>query len=150
VFIAIGAVTLCVAMVLVVLSVMGGWLDMVKNRARGLLGDVIITNNSYSGLPLYDDFIRELASRSEPWMNQVERAAPVIYTAGLPRFPDSAQTDMVQVVGIRLEDTYAINAFKASLFYEKYYPGTTTFAEAKKPVFGRDFDTPPKRTKDGE
>ena len=52
-YFAIAAVTLCVAMVLIVMSVMGGWLDMVKQRARGLLGDVIVDNKAFQGYLLH-------------------------------------------------------------------------------------------------
>ena len=38
----IGAVMLCVAMVLVVMSVMGGFLDTIRARSRGLHSEVVL------------------------------------------------------------------------------------------------------------
>jgi len=56
-FFAIAAVWLCTAMVLIVVSVMGGFLDMVKARSRGLLGDLIMENGALQGFPFYQEFI---------------------------------------------------------------------------------------------
>lgn len=142
-FFAIAAVTLCVAMVLVVMSVMGGWLDQVKKRARGLLGDVIVDNSAYSGFPLYEEFIDEI----EKWP-EVARATPVLYTWGLVRFANTGQNGTVRVVGIRLNEVYEVNAFKSSLFYETYYPGTTALEEQQQPLLGLDTDAPPIRLSD--
>lgn len=129
VYIAIGAVMLCTAMVLVVMSVMGGWLDQVKVRARGLLGDIVVDNRYFSGMPLYQEFIDEVSKWPE-----VEKATPVIYTYGLLRSARTGQTSTVQIVGLRLDEVYQVNAFKRSLFFENFYPGTTSFAEQRRPV----------------
>lgn len=132
-YFAVAAVTLCVWMVVIVMSVMGGFLDMVKARARGLLGDVIIDNHSYQGFPLYQEFIDEITQWPE-----VVAATPVIYTAGLLAFPNYNSQHLVQVVGIRLHEVYEVNAFEEGLFYEKYYPGTTSFEPTRQPVIGFD------------
>ena len=137
-YFAIAAVTLCVMMVLVVMSIMGGWLEQVKLRARGLLGDVIVDNLSYSGFPLYQEFINEISAWPE-----VVKATPVLYTWGLYRFDGTTRNGTVRVVGIRLHDVYEVNAFKAGLFYEKFYPGTTTLAPQQQPYLSLDLDAPP-------
>jgi lipoprotein-releasing system permease protein len=137
-YFAIAAVMLCVAMVLIVLSVMGGWLEMVKRQARGLLGDIIVDNRAYAGFPLYQEFIDEISRWPE-----IVKATPVLYTYGLFHFRSTDQTGAVRVVGIRLDEVYEVNAFKNSLFYEKYYPGTTTLAEQRQPVLGPDPDAEP-------
>ncbi len=59
---AVLACTLCVWMVLTVTSVMGGFLDTLKQRARGLLGDLIVDNRSFGGFPLYDEFIADVGT----------------------------------------------------------------------------------------
>lgn len=137
-YFAIAAVMLCTAMVLIVMSVMGGFLDQLKTKARGLLGDVILDNRSYSGFPLYEEFIADVSAWPE-----VLKATPVIYSYGLLRFQGTAQTNTVQVVGLRLEDVYEVNAFRGSLYYETYYPGTTTLAEQRQPLIGFDLEQPP-------
>ncbi|MGD8452999.1 MAG: FtsX-like permease family protein [Phycisphaerae bacterium] len=137
-YFAIGAVTLCVAMVLIVLSVMGGWLEMVKKQARGLLGDIIVDNQRYAGFPLYDEFIAEISEWPE-----IAKATPVIYSWSLFNFRTTEQTATARVVGIRLSDVYDVNAFKSSLFYEKYYPGTTNLGEQGQPLIGFDLNSKP-------
>ncbi len=132
-YFAIGAVTLCTAMVLIVSSVMGGFLDKLKLKARGLLGDVIVRGDSARGFPLYQELIDEI----KQWPEIVE-ATPVIVTYGMMKFEDSPSVQTVIVSGIKLEETYRVNAFKSGLFYEQHYPGTTTFAPQQQPVVGFD------------
>lgn len=137
-YFAIGAVTLCAAMVLIVMSIMGGFLDQLKSKARGLLGDLIVENRSVSGFPLYDEFIASISTWPE-----VVRATPVLYTYGLLRFPQTEQTETVRAVGVRLGEVYEVNAFQQSLFYEKHYPGTTSLAAQQQPLMGFDLHAPP-------
>ncbi|MFO0839289.1 MAG: FtsX-like permease family protein [Phycisphaerae bacterium] len=133
-YFAIAAVTLCVAMVLIVMSVMGGWLDQVKQRARGLLGDIIVDNRSYSGFPLYQEFIDDVKQWPE-----VVQATPVIYSYGLIHFKSQTeQNGTVRVVGIRLSEICDVNAFRAGLYYEKFYPGTTHLGDQQQPLVGVD------------
>src|SRR5689334_16454787 len=49
------AVALCTTMVLVVISVMGGWLDMFEHSFQGLTGDIVVEsrNDSLVGFPYY-------------------------------------------------------------------------------------------------
>jgi lipoprotein-releasing system permease protein len=136
-YFAIAAVMLCTAMVLIVMSVMGGFLDQLKYKARGLLGDIIIDNKSYTGFPFYEEFIADISKWPE-----IVKATPVLYSYGLLRFQGTHQTSTVRVVGLRLEDVYQVNAFKQSLFYERYYPGTTTLAEQQQPLLGFDPNAP--------
>ncbi|MCK4340822.1 MAG: ABC transporter permease [Phycisphaerae bacterium] len=137
-YFAIAAVMLCTAMVLIVMSVMGGFLDQLKFKARGLLGDIIIDNRSYSGFPLYEEFIADVSEWPE-----VEKATPVLYSWGLLHFKDTAQTHTVRVVGLRLEDVYEVNEFRQGLYYERYYPGTTHLGEQPQPLLNIDLDAPP-------
>jgi lipoprotein-releasing system permease protein len=132
-FFAIAAVWLCTAMVLIVVSVMGGFLDMVKARSRGLLGDLVMENGALQGFPYYQEFIDEIKKEMP---QQIEEATPVIVNYGLLRFPSSNITKPVQVVGIRLDETCRVNDFKKGLFLERYYPGTDTLKPEKVPAFG--------------
>ena len=143
-YFAIAAVMLCSAMVLVVMSVMGGWLDLVRQHARGLLGDIVIDNRTYQGFPLYDVFLDEIRDWPE-----IAAATPVLYTAGLMRFPETSQLNKVNIVGIRLHEVYQVNAFREGLFYERWFPGTTTLAEQRQPRLGRDYTATPRPTADG-
>ncbi len=59
-WIAVAAVTLCVAMVLIVVSVMDGFLAKAEVAAKGLFGDIIIDPTSITGIGRYDEFISRL------------------------------------------------------------------------------------------
>ena len=52
------AVTLCVFMMLVAVSVMNGFVDKIERAAKGLFGDIVISSPSLGGLSHYDEFSR--------------------------------------------------------------------------------------------
>lgn len=139
-FFAIAAVWLCTAMVLIVVSVMGGFLDMVKARSRGLLGDLVMENGALQGFPFYQEFIDEIKTAMP---DRIAEATPVIINYGLLRFPSTTITKPVQVVGIRLDETYRVNDFRNGLFLERYYPGTTTLERRRVPAYGINADGDP-------
>jgi len=87
------AVILCTAMVLIVWSVMGGFLNMLIGSGRTMTGDVIITWPN-AGFAYYDELIADL--KKEPL---VEAAAPMIETFGLIALPDGRK-ETVTVRGI--------------------------------------------------
>lgn len=136
-FFSVAAVCLCTAMVLIVVSVMNGFLQMVKDRSRGMLGDLVMENQSLQGFPFYQEFI-DLVKNDPEVKDRIVEATPVIISYGVIRFPSDQITKPAQVVGIRLDETCRVNDFAKGLFYEKYYPGTTTLKGQKEPRFGRD------------
>src|SRR5205085_4983433 len=72
------AVTLCTTMVLVVISVMGGWLRMFRESFHGLTGDVIVHGESLTGFPYYEEMIQKIEA-----LPGVKAAVPTIETFGL-------------------------------------------------------------------
>jgi len=132
---AVGSVMLCVFMVLVVISVMGGFLEMVKERSRGLLSDIVVDNSTLQGFPYYQEFIDTLY-REMP--TEVVKATPVIYNYGILRVRTSSYTKPVKVVGVRLDEYEQVNDFAASLWYDRYYPGTTSLGLQQQPYAGYD------------
>ena len=56
-WVSLAAVALCTLMVLVVISVMGGWLNMFKTSFRGLTGDIVIHSDTLKGFPYYQEII---------------------------------------------------------------------------------------------
>ncbi len=56
-YFAILAVALCVMMMVIVISVMDGFLNNVEKAAKGLFGDIIIESNGLGGIGRYDEFI---------------------------------------------------------------------------------------------
>src|SRR6185295_2777879 len=109
-WVALIAVTLCTAMVLVVISVMGGWLRMFRTSFHGLSGDVVIKVDSLSGFPYYQDIIHEIEKLPE-----VEAAAPTIETFGLINISDQ-KTMGVRVFGFPMEKIIKVNDFGLSLW----------------------------------
>lgn len=116
------AVMLCTAMVLVVISVMGGWLRMFRESFHGLSGDVIVRGESIAGFPFYQEMIAEIEKLPE-----VRAAIPVIRTFGLINIQKEIM-DGVQVVGYP-PDVGRVNAFARSLHLQHVPPdGQVSFA----------------------
>jgi lipoprotein-releasing system permease protein len=88
------AVTLCVAMELIVWSVMGGFLVMLVESGRTLIGDVAISYGS-TGFGHYDDLIQRL--EKDP---SVAAAAPMIESYGLLSLPLGGQLETVMIKGV--------------------------------------------------
>ncbi|MDP7008449.1 MAG: FtsX-like permease family protein [Phycisphaerales bacterium] len=114
--IAIAAVGLCVALVIVVVSVMTGFLDMVQSSGKTLMGDVIITHG-VSGIPHYEQLVEDL--EADP---SVHAATPIVDGWGLLRMPypdaESKQIETVQVWGIDPESFSEVTGFDDSLQWE--------------------------------
>lgn len=79
--IAVAAVALCVALVIIVVSVMTGFLDMVKSSGRTLMGDVVVSY-SVSGIPHYERLIERINALPE-----AHAATPVVDFFALLRMP---------------------------------------------------------------
>lgn len=131
----IAAVTLCVALVIVVLSVMGGFLDTIRDRSRGLHSEIVVENGILQGFPYYAEFA-EYVQRELP--DTIRATSPVVYSYAIFRVPATSMTKPARVLGIRLDDYVKFNDFAAGLNYNHYYPGTTTLGPQKMPVAGED------------
>jgi len=114
-YFAVLAVALCVAMMLIVISVMNGFLDKIERAAKGLFGDVVVDSASLSGVARYDEFIAEL-ERKVP---EVESASPFILTFGILRLPGYDYRQMVQVAGIRLPQQASVTDFAEGLHFQR-------------------------------
>src|SRR5437588_9804435 len=77
------AVMLCTTMVLVVISVMGGWLNMFKSSFRGLSGDIVVRSEGLAGFPYYQEMVKELEKNPD-----IAAAVPSIETYGLINLRD--------------------------------------------------------------
>jgi lipoprotein-releasing system permease protein len=107
---AAGAVTLCTAMVIIVISVMGGFLTLLQDAARQLTGDVNVVSLSLTGFPHYE----ELLARLEP-LPEVDIATPTIRTFGLLNL--AGHTQGVQIRGIVPEQLDRIVGYRDSLLW---------------------------------
>ncbi|RME38976.1 MAG: ABC transporter permease [Planctomycetota bacterium] len=134
-FFGVASVMLCVAMVLVVLSVMGGFLDTVRARSRGLHSELILDSGTLQGFPYYEEFGEYL---KENFPDLVTVTTPVIYSYGIFRVPATNWTKPARVIGIRMKDYVKVNDFEKGLHYEHYYPGTTHLGLQAQPIAGID------------
>ncbi len=104
-------VALCTAMVLITWSVMGGFLGMLTESGRSLIGDVrIVWPNT--GFPHYDDLIARLESDPE-----VEAATPLIETFGIITLPDG-RTEGVAVRGVDGPGFARVTSFAQTLWWK--------------------------------
>lgn len=104
------AVVLCTAMVLIVWSVMGGFLVKLMNSGRVLVGDVAITWPN-TGFAHYDELVTML--EKDPG---VEAATPMIETYGLLSLP-SGRTEYVVVKGVEPAGYGAVTGYQESLWW---------------------------------
>ena len=106
------AVMLCTAMVLVVLSVMSGWLGMFRSSFQGISGDVVVRGDGLAGFPYYEQIGEELEGLPE-----VTAAVPRLETFGLINVENAIQ-EGVKVVGLPLERVGEVSDFPESLFLQ--------------------------------
>jgi ABC-type lipoprotein release transport system permease subunit len=109
-FIAVGAVALCTALVIIVVSVMTGFVDMVRNAGKTLMGDVIISR-PIQGFPHYERLIEELLKIPE-----VAAATPVIETLGLMEMP-YGDSEGVQIYGIEPDSFAKVTDYGNALYW---------------------------------
>ncbi len=112
-YFAMVGVALCVSMMVIVISVMTGFLDKIESATKGLFGDVVVDTGSLSGLGYYDQFIAEVTEK----IPQIEAGSPFILSVGILQFgPDHRQ--MVQVAGIELPERAKVTDFEKGLFVQ--------------------------------
>ncbi|MCW2957087.1 MAG: putative rane protein, partial [Thermoleophilia bacterium] len=133
-WVSLAAVTLCTAMVIVVISVMGGWLRMFEDSARGMTGDILVKSDGLSGFPYYEEIIAEVKK-----LPIAVAAVPQIKSYGLVNIGYDNQgrkTEGVQVFGLPIEEIGLVNAWPESLYIQH-----TAYLDAKlKPPEKKTFD----------
>jgi lipoprotein-releasing system permease protein len=118
------AVMLCTTMVLVVISVMGGWLRMFRTQFKGLSGDVMVRGESLTGFAHYEVMLERIRALPE-----VKHAVPVIRTFGLININNQIRKG-VEVVGYP-PDVQHVNDFRRALYrIGGNYQGVLVSAEA--------------------
>src|SRR6187402_2659139 len=110
------AVMLCTTMVLVVISVMGGWLRMFRQSFHGISGDISISSHSLTGFENYEQMIAEITK-----LPDVEAAVPVIRTFGLLKI-NRGSPDAVQILGYPIAEIGKVNNFPQSLYRQYQKP----------------------------
>lgn len=137
-FFSVGAVTLCVAMMIIVISVMGGFVDSIRDKAHGLLGDLVM-DGSLQGFPYYQGFIDRISKLTDPKSGKpiVVQATPLVRTVGILQFPASKSARNVGILGIRLNEYVRTTQFGSDLFYNQRF-GSTSLGRQGQPYYGFD------------
>ncbi|MCP4833936.1 MAG: ABC transporter permease [Phycisphaera sp.] len=133
--IAVAAVALCVALVIIVVSVMSGFLDMLLSSGRTLMADVIVRSGD-PGLPYYDDLIDEIEALPES-----AGATPVVESFGLLKLPYEDRTEGVQVWGIEPTSFARVVDFEKTLAWNEVPENVRNYVE--KNAAALDGRTPP-------
>lgn len=109
--IAVASVALCTALVIIVISIMSGFLGMVRASGQVLVGDVII---SYPiiGLPHYERLIAEIERLPE-----AEAATPAVNALGVLGMPFGAVKE-VQVWGVEPASFSRVTNFGETLVWK--------------------------------
>lgn len=103
------AVTLCTAMVIIVISVMGGFLDLMRNSAKKLTGEVTVYAD-LSGFPHYEQLLTQLRE-----LPDVEAATAITRSFGLINLHNRVITaEVVGVDGPRLD---AVTGYRDTLYW---------------------------------
>jgi len=125
-FIAVAAVALCVALVIIVVSVMSGFLEMVRSTGRTMTGDVVVSR-SITGIPFYPELVAEIEALPE-----TAAATPVVETFGLLQMPYGSgeggrDIEMVEVWGIDPESFDRATGFARQVYWRA--PDAAALAE---------------------
>lgn len=127
--IAVAAVALCVALVVIVVSVMTGFLDTLRASGRTLMGDVVVSN-PVQGIPDYEDLMRSIRELPE-----VEACTPIVDGYGLVRMPYPAgprkEVVTAQIWGIEPDSFAKVTGFADSIYWKP--PATPAAAAVMRP-----------------
>jgi lipoprotein-releasing system permease protein len=151
-FIAVAAVALCVALVIVVVSVMSGFLEMVRASGKTMTGDVVISR-PITGMPYYQELIKEIEALPE-----AAAASPIVETFGLLQMQygtgdGGKQIEMVEVWGIDPASLDRVADYGRKLYWSK--PGDAALATMapddplRNPFYHREADGMRMATADG-
>lgn len=122
-WVSLAAVMLCTAMVIIVISVMGGWIEMFRSSVKGMNGDVVVLGNSLTGFPYYEEMMEELKRVPE-----IEATTPVLKSFALLNIGNQKPMG-VQVYGFQMETLPKVNGFATGLWRQYNEP----LEEAKEP-----------------
>jgi len=103
------AVTLCTAMVIIVISVMGGFLNLMRDSAKKLTGEVTVYAD-LSGFPHYEQLLTQLRQ-----LPDVEAATAITRAYGLINLHSRVIT--AEVVGIDGPKLDAVTGYRDTLYW---------------------------------
>jgi ABC-type lipoprotein release transport system permease subunit len=112
-------VWLCLMMMIIVTSIMGGFVDRVREANRDLLGDIVISNQVGAGWPYYQE-LQEGLQKNFP--GAIAASTPVVRGYGLMNLPAYNQTFFAQITGIDPQTRSKVSRFHDTLFRQYISP----------------------------
>lgn len=111
-------VWLCLMMIIIVSSIMGGFVDRVRTANRELLGDIVISNRSAAGFAYYQELQDELRTK----FPEIEASTPVVHAYALLNLPRYSANAPAQVMGIDPIGRAKVSKFRENLFRQYQSP----------------------------
>ncbi len=113
-YLALGAVALCVFIVVVVMTVMRGLVGDFKEKNHSFTGDCVVGTESLVGFPYYKDFIEVLEKA-----DFVEHVSPAINSYALVSAEGSQHSIGLEIIGIDAVRHSRVTGFGKMLRYHK-------------------------------
>ncbi len=115
-YFAVLAVSLCVFVSLIVITVLSGLTREFKANMHAAVGDCVVESSSLVGFPYYEDFIKSLEGR-----DFVAAVSPVVrsyaFVRGIAQWSSSAVEDTYEIFGIDPRSYAAVTKFESWLLY---------------------------------
>ncbi len=113
-------VWLCVMMLIIVTSIMGGFVDRVRDANRDIFGDIIISSGaSTHGFAGYDALRADLKAKMK---DEIEATTPVVEAYSILYAPRTGQSFPSLLVGVNPEERSQVARFRESLYFEYQAP----------------------------
>lgn len=117
--IAVAAVALCTALVIIVVSVMSGFVEMVRSAGKTLIGDVVVMA-PVTGMPHYERLVNAFEA-----LDVADAASPSVDAYGLLQMPYGG-TRVVTVWGIEPQSFAEVTRFDDTLVWKEVPEAHTT------------------------
>jgi lipoprotein-releasing system permease protein len=112
-------VWLCVMMLIIVTSIMGGFVDRVRDANRDLYGDIVISSGSSSrGFSDYDALSEALQAK----FPEIRVITPEVEAYALLYVPEVSQSRPALLVGVKPEQRAQVSHFRESLYLQYRSP----------------------------
>lgn len=112
-------VWLCVMMLIIVTSIMQGFVDRVRDANRDLYGDIIVSAPSSSqGFEGYDDLAKAIKAQ----FPEVQATTPVVETYALLYVPSVQRSVPALLVGVKPDERSQVSQFRQSLYQQYQAP----------------------------
>jgi lipoprotein-releasing system permease protein len=113
-YFAVLAVTLCVFIVVVVMTVTTDLYSDFKEKNHQFAGDCVVGTNSLVGFAYYEDFVKLLSQQEE-----IAAVTPVIKSFALIRQRGSNEDSAIEIMGIEPDTYNKVTGFVDTLYYNR-------------------------------